>query len=69
MSPNLRNQQSDGQASSGRSSNENLERKKREWFEGMNYEQRRQSYTAQKINRIVDDKSEDGNDARRRNKL
>jgi hypothetical protein len=47
MSQNMRNEASDSQGNSGRGSNDTQERRNYEGFEGMNYEQRRQSYNPQ----------------------
>jgi hypothetical protein len=47
MSQNTRIESSDSQGNSGRGSDDSIERKSYEGFEGMNYEQRRQPYNPQ----------------------
>lgn len=55
MSQNTRNQPSDSQGNSDRGSNANQDRNRYEGFEGMNYEQIRQPYNAQRNNNDRED--------------
>ena len=49
MSQNMRNQPGEGHSNTGRAAGENREKGRYESFEGMNYEQRRPSYSPQQV--------------------
>ena len=60
MSQNMRNQPGEGDTSSGRQA-DNRERSRYEGFEGMNYEQRRPSYSPKQSTNDKNDISYTGN--------
>jgi hypothetical protein len=59
MSENLRKQPCEGGGHLGRSAVENRERPRHEGFEGMNYEQRRPSYTPRQASTSKNDSNKD----------